>query len=53
MVVCLIVSGCYMFEFLTDRIDRKTTGKKIILEPTYTYILIYKQGIQLQYERYT
>jgi len=28
-----------------------TTGKKIVLEPTYTYI--YKQGIQLQYERYT
>jgi len=27
------------------------TGKKIVLEPTYTYI--YKQGIQLQYERYT
>jgi len=26
-----------------------TTGKKIVLEPTYTYI--YKQGIQLQYER--
>jgi len=24
MVVCLIVSRCYMFECLTDRIDRKT-----------------------------
>jgi len=27
------------------------TGKKIVLEPTYIHI--YKQGIQLQYERYT
>jgi len=24
MVVCVIVSRCYMFEFLTDRIYRKT-----------------------------
>ena len=28
-----------------------TTGENIVFEHTYTYI--YKQGIQLQYERYT
>ena len=34
-----------------NKYNGSSTGEKIVLEPTYTYI--YKQGIQLQYKRYT